>query len=69
MDDLTRLYNTREQIEIMMEICVHPSSQDELKERLDEVNRQIVMLENEQEENNEQVWIPGKRLHRAYRRR
>ena len=55
MDDLTRLYNTRDQIEIMMEICVHPSSQDELKERLDEVNRQIVMLENEQEENNEQV--------------
>lgn len=55
MDDLTRLYNTREQIEIMMETCMHPSSQDELKERLDEVNRQIVTLENEQEENNEQV--------------
>lgn len=53
MDDLTRLYNTREQIEIMMETCAHPSSQDKLKERLDEVNRQIVMLENEQEDNDE----------------
>lgn len=55
MDDLARLYNAREQLEIMMETCAHPSSQDELKERLDEVNRQIVILENEQEENNEQV--------------
>lgn len=55
MDDLTRLYSEREELEIMMETCTHPSSQDELKERLDEVNRQIVAIENEQEENNEQV--------------
>lgn len=55
MDDLARLYNAREELEIMIETCRHPSSQDQLKERLDEVNRQIVMLENEQEENHEQI--------------
>lgn len=55
MDDLARLYNAREELEIMMEICSNPSSHDQLKERLDEVNRQIVMLENEQEENHEQI--------------
>jgi hypothetical protein len=53
MDDLARLYIAREELEIMMEECRHPSSQDQLKERLDEVNRQIVILENEQEENHE----------------
>jgi hypothetical protein len=55
MDDLARLYNAREELEIMIETCRHPSSQDQLKERLDEVNRQIVILENEQEENHEQI--------------
>lgn len=39
MSDLTRLYNEREQIEVMMEVCLLPSSQDTLRERLDEVNR------------------------------
>lgn len=53
MSDLTRLYNEREQIEVMMEVCLLPSSQDTLRERLDEVNRKIAILENEQEDNDE----------------
>jgi len=53
MSDLTRLYNEREQIEVMMEVCLRPSSQDTLRERLDEVNRKIAILENEQEDNDE----------------
>jgi len=53
MSDLTRLLQEREQIEVMMEVMQLPSSQDELRKRLDEVNRKIAMLENEQEDNDE----------------
>jgi tetrahydromethanopterin S-methyltransferase subunit G len=53
MSDLTRLLQEREQIEVMMEVMQLPSSQDELRKRLDEVNRKITMLENEQEDNDE----------------
>lgn len=53
MSDLKRLYAEREQIEVMMEVMQLPSSQDVLKERLDEVNRKIAALENEQEDNDE----------------
>lgn len=53
MSDLKRLYSEREQIEVMMEVMQLPSSQDELRERLDEVNRKIAALENEQEDNDE----------------
>lgn len=53
MSDLTRLYREREQIEVMMEVMQLPSSQETLKERLDEVNRKIAALENEQEDNDE----------------
>lgn len=53
MSDLTRLLQEREQIEVMMEVMQLPSSQDELRKRLDEVNRKIAILENEQEDNDE----------------
>ena len=53
MSDLKRLLQEREQIEVMMEVMQLPSSQETLKERLDEVNRKIAALENEQEDNDE----------------
>lgn len=49
MDDLARLYNAREQLEIMMEQCPHSSTQDEIRKKLDDLNRQIATLEMEDE--------------------
>lgn len=49
MSDLNNLLNERMEIETMMEICLQPSSQEELKRRLDEVNRKIASLEEEEE--------------------
>lgn len=49
MDDLARLYNAREQLEIMMEQRPHSSTQDEIRKNLDDLNRQIAALEMEDE--------------------
>lgn len=53
MKTLEELKEYKFQTEVMLEVCLEPSSQAALHERLDAINAEIAEMEKEEANNNE----------------
>ena len=53
MQTLKELKELKFQTEVMLEVCLEPSSQAQLRDRLDAINAEIAEMEKEEEANNE----------------
>lgn len=53
MKTLRELRDYKFQTEVMLEVCLDPSSQAQLRDRLDAINAEIAEMEKEEEANNE----------------
>lgn len=51
MQTLKELKEYKFQTEVMLEVCLDPSSQTQLRERLDAINAEIAEMEKEEEAN------------------
>lgn len=51
MKTLEELKEYKFQTEVMLEVCLDQSSQDQLRDRLDAINAEIAEMEKEKEEN------------------
>lgn len=53
MKTLEELKTYKFQTEILLEVCLEPSSQTALRDRLDAINAEIAEMEKEEANNNE----------------